>query len=154
MSTAITRRKFIKMTTALSATVVWPEWMPRLAFAPPQTAPRGDVLICIFLRGAADGLSMVVPHGDEHYYRQRPSLAIPRPDDISTMPRSRTLDLDGFFGLFVDNLVQLLAIVGLCGWQCGMSGADSFYIFHTLMTFLITFGQKAGATFHRMVYHN
>lgn len=29
-------------------------------------------------------------------------------------------DLDGFFGLFVDNLVQLLLIVGLCGSLCGM----------------------------------
>ncbi|WP_437225308.1 NCS2 family permease [Planctomicrobium sp. SH661] len=31
-------------------------------------------------------------------------------------------DLDGFFGLFVDNLVQLLLIVGLCSGLCGMSG--------------------------------
>ncbi|MCA8998519.1 MAG: NCS2 family permease [Planctomycetaceae bacterium] len=29
-------------------------------------------------------------------------------------------DLDGFFGLFVDNLVQLLMIIGLCGGLCGM----------------------------------
>jgi len=29
-------------------------------------------------------------------------------------------DLDGFFGLFVDNLVQLLLIVGLCSGLCGM----------------------------------
>lgn len=28
-------------------------------------------------------------------------------------------DLDGFFGLFVDNLIQLLLIVGLCGGLCG-----------------------------------
>jgi AGZA family xanthine/uracil permease-like MFS transporter len=31
-------------------------------------------------------------------------------------------DLDGFFGLFVDNLVQLLLIVALCGSLCGMTG--------------------------------
>lgn len=31
-------------------------------------------------------------------------------------------DLDGFFGLLIDNLVQLLAIVGLCGGLCGMNG--------------------------------
>jgi len=29
-------------------------------------------------------------------------------------------DLDGFFGLFVDNLVQLLTIIALCGGLCGM----------------------------------
>src|SRR5262245_2735433 len=32
-------------------------------------------------------------------------------------------DLDGFFGLFIDNLVQLLLIVALCG-SCGI-GRDS-----------------------------
>lgn len=31
-------------------------------------------------------------------------------------------DLDGFFGLFVDNLVQLLLIQALCSSLCGMSG--------------------------------
>ena len=38
-------------------------------------------------------------------------------------------DLDGFFGLFIDNLVQLLAIVGLCEWQCGMVGDDARFIY-------------------------
>ncbi len=39
------------------------------------------------------------------------------------MPRIAIIssgDLDGFFGLFVDNLVQLLLIVSLCG-LCGIS---------------------------------
>ena len=31
-------------------------------------------------------------------------------------------DLDGFFGLFVDNLVQLLAMLYLCAEHCGMTG--------------------------------
>lgn len=34
-------------------------------------------------------------------------------------------DLDGFFGLFIDNLVQLLLIVGLCSGLCGMTGESS-----------------------------
>ena len=33
-------------------------------------------------------------------------------------------DLDGFFGLFIDNLVQLLVIIQLCTFMCGM-GAES-----------------------------
>ncbi len=37
-------------------------------------------------------------------------------------------DLDGFFGLFIDNLVQLLLIVGLCGGLCGMTGESSFLL--------------------------
>ncbi|HSW45181.1 MAG TPA: NCS2 family permease [Phycisphaerae bacterium] len=37
-------------------------------------------------------------------------------------------DLDGFFGLAIDNLVQMLLIVHLCGTVCGMSGADASFI--------------------------
>jgi adenine/guanine/hypoxanthine permease len=37
-------------------------------------------------------------------------------------------DLDGFFGLAIDNLVQLLLIVSLCGLFCGMTGDDASYI--------------------------
>lgn len=38
-------------------------------------------------------------------------------------------DIDGFFGLFIDNLVQLLLIVALCGSIVGMTGehADLIY---------------------------
>jgi uncharacterized protein (DUF1501 family) len=87
--------------------------MPRLAFAPAQTAPRGDILVCIFLRGAADGLNMIVPHGEKHYYQQRPTLAIPRPDDLRTEAKLRAIDLDGFFGLH-PALSPLLPM-----WQAG-----------------------------------
>ncbi len=73
--------------------------MPRLAFAPQGQAARGDVLIAIFLRGGADSLNIVVPHGEAAYYTARPGLAIPRPDDNSAEASGRALDLDGFFGL-------------------------------------------------------
>jgi adenine/guanine/hypoxanthine permease len=45
----------------------------------------------------------------------------------STTPRLvriRTGDLDGFFGLFVDNLLQLLLIFTLCPLLCGISAAE------------------------------
>ncbi len=74
----------------------WPAWMPRLAFA---ESLRGDVLVVIFLRGAADALNMIVPHGEEAYYARRPALAVPRPDDTKAPKAQRVLDLDGFFGL-------------------------------------------------------
>ena len=44
----------------------------------------------IFQRGAADGLNIVVPHGERAYYAMRPTINI---------PRKEVLDLDGFFGL-------------------------------------------------------
>ena len=42
-------------------------------------------------------------------------------------------DLDGFFGLFVDNLVQLLLIVTLCRSACGMSEEHSYLVFRYIL---------------------
>jgi AGZA family xanthine/uracil permease-like MFS transporter len=42
-------------------------------------------------------------------------------------------DLDGFFGLFIDNLVQLLLIISLCGALCGMTGTDARFITHVIL---------------------
>jgi uncharacterized protein (DUF1501 family) len=97
-------------------------WLPRLAFAPQNTAPRGDTLVVVFLRGAADVLNMVVPHGEDAYYQLRPSLGIPRPDDSNAKKEERAVDLDGFFGLHpnMQSLLgawqsQQLAIIHACG---------------------------------------
>ena len=58
---------------------------------------KRKILVCIFLRGAVDGLSLVVPHGDPDYYRLRQNgpggIAIPRSGE------GKILDLDGKFGL-------------------------------------------------------
>jgi uncharacterized protein (DUF1501 family) len=92
---------------ATAAALSLPDWMPRLAFAQPYDEPPGDILICIFLRGGADTLNMIVPFGDEGYYAARPRLAIPRPDAREEL---KTLDLDGFFGLH-PSLAPLLPIL-------------------------------------------
>jgi uncharacterized protein (DUF1501 family) len=97
----LSRRQFLRgsvaMSAAIAAQAALPRWMPRLAFAPDQQAARGDVLVSIFLRGGADTLNMIVPHGEDAYYAARPRLAIPRPDDSSSPLTA--IDLDGFFGL-------------------------------------------------------
>lgn len=97
--TTATRKEIL--TTALTKpwAVAWPAWMPRMAFAPKHSAPRGDTLVVVFLRGAADVLNMLVPHGEDAYYQLRPTLGIPRPDDNTVEGSRRTIDLDGFFGL-------------------------------------------------------
>jgi uncharacterized protein (DUF1501 family) len=77
--------------------VALPQWMPRITLADPHIGPRGDTLVCIFLRGGADGMNIIVPHGDEEYYAHRPTIGVPRPDDNGA--EARTIDLDGFFGL-------------------------------------------------------
>jgi len=103
MSTShtVTRRDLLKLSTALgtiaAARSIWPGWLPRLAFA--SEGVGGDTLVCIFLRGGADALNMIVPFGDDDYYRARRTLAIARPDSRSA---NRALALDDFFGLNPD----------------------------------------------------
>lgn len=63
-----------------------------------QAGKRGrKVLLCLFQRGAADGLSMVVPYGDRDYYRLRKDIAIAAPS--AKAGEEAALDLDGRFGL-------------------------------------------------------
>ncbi|NJN17669.1 MAG: DUF1501 domain-containing protein, partial [Oscillochloris sp.] len=114
------RRTFLAR--AAAAVVALPGWMPRIALSARDQSSAGDALVCVFLRGAADVLNMVVPHGEADYYRQRPTLAIARPDDIRTSADLRTRDLDGFFGLHPSLApllaawqAQHLAIVHACG---------------------------------------
>ena len=52
-------------------------------------------LVLVFLRGAYDGLSMLVPHGDPHYALLRPTIGIAKPDGT---PKT-ALKLDDTFGL-------------------------------------------------------
>src|SRR5690349_7331089 len=99
----LSRREMLNRSLALSALasaqVAWPDWMPRLSFAPKNRAPRGDVLVVVFLRGGADGLNIIVPHGEATYYAARPQIGIARPDDGKADVAAKSLDLDGFFGL-------------------------------------------------------
>ena len=39
-------------------------------------AQTTHTLICVFLRGGADTMNLVVPYADDHYYNARPSLSI------------------------------------------------------------------------------
>lgn len=77
--------------------VSMPAWAPRFTMADPHVGPRGDTLVCVFLRGGADGLNIVVPHGDDAYHRARKTIGIAHPDDRSSI--APAVDLDGFFGL-------------------------------------------------------
>ena len=96
------RRAFVKSGALAVVTLgLSPSFLRRTAFgAELLRAPKGKTLICLFQRGAADALNMVVPHGDKSYYSLRPSIAIPRPSGIArTISRDAAIDLDGFFGL-------------------------------------------------------
>ena len=51
-------------------------------------------LIVVFLRGAVDGLNVVVPYQETAYYEARPTIALPSPEK-----EKGVIDLDGYFGL-------------------------------------------------------
>jgi uncharacterized protein (DUF1501 family) len=89
----ISRRIFLKNGgLALLSLGFAPAFLARTAAA---ADARRRVLITIFQRGAVDGLNMIVPFGEPHYYAARPSLAIGRPG----ISADSAIDLDGFFGL-------------------------------------------------------
>jgi len=76
--------------------------------SPARAESASSVLVVLSLRGAADGLSLVVPHADPVYYAARPRIAV---------PSDRLLLKDGMFGLHpaMTDLVPL--------WQAGKVAA-------------------------------
>jgi len=112
-----TRRALLKSgACALAAVAMPPRFLARVADA---AEARGKVLVAVFQRGAVDGLSMVIPHGDPGYYASRTSIALARPRQGDA---DIALELDGFFALHptLAPLLPLwrertLAIVPACG---------------------------------------
>ena len=93
----INRRVFIKQgALALVAMGLPPRFITRSLLAESgRAAARRKTLVCIFQRGAADGLSMVIPFGDPAYAPARRATRIAAP----VRAGGGALDLDGFFGL-------------------------------------------------------
>ncbi|HXF24935.1 MAG TPA: DUF1501 domain-containing protein [Gemmatimonadaceae bacterium] len=90
------RRVFVKSgALALVTMGLSPSFLRRMAYGMElKNVPRGKTLVCLFQRGAADGLNVVVPHGEQAYYDMRPTIAVARPGQAAG-----AIDLDGFFGL-------------------------------------------------------
>src|ERR1700739_1213542 len=88
---SITRRVFLRNGAfAAIGTAALPSFLARAAYGAVDPGTRTKRLVVIFQRGAADGLNIVVPHGEPGYYAMRPTINI---------PKSSVLDLAGFFGL-------------------------------------------------------
>lgn len=81
---------------------------PARAVSAGSAVSTESVLVVLSLRGAADGLSLVVPHADPVYYSARPSLAIPSDQLVAK---------DAMFGLH-PNLAPLLPL-----WNAGSLAA-------------------------------
>ena len=111
----IPRRRFLGGAIAATAAL---GFAPKLFLRSSRAqSTRGRVLVCLFQRGAVDGLHMVVPHGESRYYDLRGNIAVPAPAMVGG-----ALDLDGFFGLHpsMAPLMPLydrgeLAVIHACG---------------------------------------
>jgi uncharacterized protein (DUF1501 family) len=85
------RREFLKAAVLASMSSV----MPLNSWAATTSANASNKkLVIVLLRGAVDGLSVVVPVGDRDYYAARPNIAIPQPKG-----QGGAIDLDGYFAL-------------------------------------------------------
>jgi len=111
------RREFLKIAGLLPALTLQPlgnyGWAARVQDA---NAARRK-LIVVFMRGAVDGLNLVIPYNESAYYDGRPSIAV-----LAGGGENALTDLDGRFGLHpaLASLIPLwrersLAFVHACG---------------------------------------
>ena len=103
------RRDLLKAAAAAGLLPVGRYAMAAMAAPAVSSAPRR--LIVVFMRGAVDGLSVVVPYAEGDYYRARSTIALARPGQDGGV-----LDLDGRFGLH-PALAPMLPL-----WQAGKLG--------------------------------
>ncbi len=91
----LSRRRFMALSGTSAAIIASaPAWLPRVAFARDGAAQPRDVIIQIFLRGGADGMSILAPYSESEYYALRPTIALPRPDDSGAAANARLLALN------------------------------------------------------------
>ena len=87
----LNRRSFLRTATVLGgAAAVSTVHGTAFTSTSYAAAPVERVLVVLSMRGACDGLSLVVPHQDPVYYAARPSIAV---------PYTRLLEPDDHFGL-------------------------------------------------------
>jgi uncharacterized protein (DUF1501 family) len=96
------RRNFLQTASLIAGGLLVPVGVNSWVLKSLAGESNRQKLIVIFLRGAIDGLSLVVPHQETKYYEARPTIAVPYPQE-----EEGAIDLDGYFGLHPD-LADLL----------------------------------------------
>src|SRR3954467_2259091 len=86
------RRDFLRSVTSLSGLAFVRIGTQAWAAQNPDGAPQR--LVVVLLRGAIDGLNVVIPYSEKSYYTMRPTIAVPPPGH-----ENGALDLDGRFAL-------------------------------------------------------
>lgn len=103
------RRKLLQLGAVAALPLGANAWAQPLAA---KSSLDGGRLVVVFLRGAYDGLSALVPYADRDYYALRPNIAIAAPDGSA----QTALRLDNTFALH-PALSPLLPL-----WQQGVFG--------------------------------
>ena len=106
-ASGVTRRGLFRAAAATGGVMTFGSAFVATASATPGVS-ASSIIVVLSLRGAADGLSLVVPHGDRTYYKARPTIAV---------PRGSLLARDDTFGLH-PALRPLLPM-----WKAGKLGA-------------------------------
>jgi uncharacterized protein (DUF1501 family) len=111
------RRKFLQAASLVAGGMLIPVGLNSWVARGNAQSNNNQRLVVIFLRGAIDGLNIVIPHQDTDYYEARPTIAVPAPQETGG-----AIDLDGFFGLNPDLAAimplwkqKTLAFVHNCG---------------------------------------
>src|SRR5262249_44426157 len=99
----LSRRVFLRGSAIVAAGMgAAPGWLAR---ALASEGRKRKTLVAIFMRGSADGLSVLAPFGDKRYRELRPTLAIAPPagqgnsNGPAGVPNGGSIDLDGSFAL-------------------------------------------------------
>ncbi|MDN4160014.1 DUF1501 domain-containing protein [Nocardioides abyssi] len=89
-ATSVGRRGLLRGAALLGAVSTFGTTVVTTSQGTAWGAPASSVIVVLSMRGAADGLSLVVPHGDPTYYAARPRIAV---------PAASLLAKDAMFGL-------------------------------------------------------
>ncbi len=135
----ISRRSLLTLGAGLTAVTATGLTISGRAIAAPETGVR---VMVVFLRGAYDATSIVIPTSSDFYYQSRPTIAIARPDPANA---KAALPLDADWSLhpaLVDSIYPL--------WQSGQvafvpfAGTDDLSRSHFETQDTIELGQPLG----------
>lgn len=116
----LSRKDFLRLSGLASASLMIPNFLkatnlqtgtllnPYLA-----SATNGKILVVIQFSGGNDGLNMVIPHGDDLYYTNRPAIGL-KEKDIITLDQHFAFNgvMKGMADLYNDGQVAIVNSVG------------------------------------------
>ena len=114
----LTRRSFLALTGAGGAAVGVSALGNRYAFATPENAGHGDVIVVVFNRGGMDALNVVSPYRMPTYQTLRPTIRVKPPEEFTNQSMNPT----GVSGLPLDQggNIAPFALSGVFGFHPGM----------------------------------